>query len=85
MKRLVFVYSCLVLSGCSGWNQYSDKNNCVATEQVQRINKAEVTGISYMAPAGPLITAPMSSSVVNIRFKHYRLYQCDNGAVWGPL
>ena len=85
MKRCVFILSCLMISGCSGWNQFSDQNNCIATEQVQRVKRTEPTGFSYMAPAGPLITAPMGSSTVNIRFKHYRLYQCDNGAVWGPL
>jgi hypothetical protein len=81
MKGLLVGLSLLALAGCaSGWDSYSDANNCQPTEKTTR--KAVANPFSTTSYAGPV---PMNVPGMDLRYQPYRLYHCSNGPIWGPI
>lgn len=81
MKLLIAASIVLALSGCaSKWEGYADSNQCVATQETMRKPVTEFGSVgSFTGPT----SVPVQTTRVHV--KTYRLYQCSNGSIWGPV
>lgn len=85
MNKIIVIATVPLLAACSGWKEYAVSNNCQATDQTLQKPRAEMSSMSYMAMGRDFMTIPMSPSTIYVRYENYRLFQCDNGPIWGPM
>lgn len=81
MKMLIAAITALTLTGCAGkWDEYAATNHCAATPQTMQKPVAEFSSGGSFTGA-----ASVPSQATSVRFQSYRLYQCSNGSIWGPV